>query len=234
MEDSAARPVNEYGQSKLAFEELLRARLPLRHISLRSSLIIGGTTPSTCRKQSFFQFCDERLGSGVATDFFSDEIRSVVLVDDVTATITALLRLVSPTGITSAPTGIIPDGATSAPVPATGHPGDPTGISGGANSPEGRLRAIAKIAGVYNMGGPHGVSRVDVAREVAKHRGHATSNINSVERFAPGAPTQAGGVASPPDITMDSSRLAKLTGVEFRSLADAVRVSLAGAEQQGV
>lgn len=39
----------------------------------RSSLICGPRTPGACRKQSFLQFCQERLRAGEPTDFFNDE-----------------------------------------------------------------------------------------------------------------------------------------------------------------
>lgn len=206
-------PVNVYGQTKLAFEALLRARLPDRHVSLRSSLIVGGSTPGECRKQSFFQFCEERLASGTPTDFFADEIRSVVHVDDVCATVLALLRLIS-SGRTLHTTEVPADDPCA--VAAANVPAAPPAA-------DGMLQALKDVAGVYNMGGPAGVSRVDVARQLASWRGHDPALIRAVLRFTAGASEPAsGGVPSPPDITMDSRRLTRLTGVEFRSLADAV------------
>ena len=71
---AAARPVNRYGLAKLAFEEALHAALPAA-VSLRSSLILGPRTPGRCRKQSFLQFCEERVLKQQTTDFISDEVR---------------------------------------------------------------------------------------------------------------------------------------------------------------
>jgi len=186
-EQSATEPVNEYGRTKLAFEGLLQQRLPQRFVVLRSSLIIGHNTPSECRKQSFLQFCDERLSAGIATEFFSDEIRSVVHVSDVCEVVVRLVRRIS--------------------MDSTG------GVIGG-------------IAGVYNMGGPRGVARDEIAREVAKWRGHNPSSIRPVRRFSEDLPFgPLGGVPSPPDITMDSSRLSNLLGLDFRALDRAVSTS---------
>jgi dTDP-4-dehydrorhamnose reductase len=74
-EDSDAAPVNAYGRSKLAFEGALARALPSRSVSLRSSLILGGRAPGCAAKQSFLQFCDERLATGEVTEFFLDEVR---------------------------------------------------------------------------------------------------------------------------------------------------------------
>jgi dTDP-4-dehydrorhamnose reductase len=215
-EASPARPVNVYGQSKLAFETLLREYLPHRHLSLRSSLIVGGPTPGECRKQSFLQFCEERLAAGTVTEFFEDEIRSVVHVDDLCATVVALLRILSLDRAQHTREG--PDRASPTPPARDVSPAPP--------SADGVLPALRGIAGVYNMGGPAGVSRVDVARQVASWRNHDQAPIRAIRKFAENASgPQRGGVPSPPDITIDSRRLVRLTGVEFRSLADAVRGS---------
>ena len=92
LESSPAEPVNTYGRSKLAFEAALQAVVPGRWVALRSSLILGPKTPGRCKKQSFLQFCEERLAAGTPTDFFSDEVRSVVWVGDIVEVIIALLR----------------------------------------------------------------------------------------------------------------------------------------------
>lgn len=82
--DAAARPtpINAYGREKLAFEDALHEALPRTAISLRSSLILGPTTPGRCRKQSFLQFVSGRIASATPTQFISDEFRSVVWVGD--------------------------------------------------------------------------------------------------------------------------------------------------------
>merc|ERR1740139_755973 len=171
-ESDAADPVNLYGQAKLDFEAALQAALPSRSVSLRSSLILGPPTPGRCRKQSFLQFCDEKLGAGEKTNFFGDEVRSVVYVADI-------VRLLS--------------------------------------------WLVKGCVGVYNMGGPQRLTRVDVAMAVATHRGHDTALVNAVSR-ADVVP--AGAVASPSDISMDSSRLALASGIAATPLADMVSQSL--------
>lgn len=76
--------------------------------------------------------------------------------------------------------------------------------------------------GVYNMGGPpkhggtSGPSRVDVAMAVAEHRGHSKAAIKAIKR----PPPAPGGVRSPPDISMDSSKLERAAGLRFRPLSD--------------
>jgi len=85
-ENDEANPVNEYGKSKLKFESMLLERNTpdtSKVIILRSSLMLGPKTPGECRKQSFLQFVQQRLMDGLSTDYFSDEIRCVILVQDV-------------------------------------------------------------------------------------------------------------------------------------------------------
>mmetsp|Transcript_30624 Transcript_30624/g.89659 ORF Transcript_30624/g.89659 Transcript_30624/m.89659 type:complete len:243 (-) Transcript_30624:268-996(-) len=177
-EESPAKPVNTYGESKLAFEKACLERRPERSVCLRSSLILGPPTRGKCRKQSFVQFCDERLAADAPTDFFSDEWRAVVYVDDIVRTIA----------------WFIDGGAASAP-------------------------------GVYCMGGPERVTRVSVAEAVAARRGYPTDRIKRVER----ASLPPSSTASPPDISMDSRRLAKLTGVEPTTLEQLVAITFPAA-----
>ena len=91
-ESSPAEPVNLYGKAKLQFETALQQALPTRSISLRSSLILGPPTPGRCRKQSFLQFCDEKLGAGEKVNFFGDEVRSVVFVADIVRLLSWLIK----------------------------------------------------------------------------------------------------------------------------------------------
>lgn len=106
-------PVNVYGRTKLAFERVLLGSQSLlsakelggesgqympntmsippphpKSTILRSSLILGGPTPlkNGCRKgsfPSFLQFIESRLQSSTPTDYFINEFRSVVHVEDV-------------------------------------------------------------------------------------------------------------------------------------------------------
>lgn len=168
-------PVNAYGRSKLAFEKALTAQLPKRHVILRSSLIIGPPPPRRCNKpRSFLQDCARMLSSPEGGDFFSNEMRSAVAVDDVTAIIT-------------------------------------WAVEGGA---------IAH-PGLYNMGGPGSLSRVDIASAVAAHLKLPLERVRSKPRPA-GGPVQ-----SPLDITMDSTLLQRVSDVPMRTLASTLPAAFA-------
>ena len=172
-ETNEALPVNVYGQSKLDFEREIFRRAPNRSVALRMSLLLGPQAPKRSQKKnSFLQDCDRMLASGKPHDFFDDEYRSVVALDDVLA----VLRWA------------IDGGALSSP-------------------------------GVYNMGGPERPSRVDIARAVARHRGHSEAGIRGMPR----PPPVRGGVKSPPNIAMDSSKLERAAGVRFRPLSEMLR-----------
>lgn len=78
-------------------------------------------------------------------------------------------------------------------------------------------------AGAYNLGGPERLSRADIARavvaELAPGREHelVVPTARDPARFA---------VASPADISIDSSRLMALTGLQRASLRETVRRAL--------
>ena len=172
-ESDVVKPVNTYGRTKLQFEEALLQLMPGRSVILRSSLILGPPTLKRCKKQSFLQFCTSQFAKGEVTDFFSDEVRSVVYVCDIVKVIEWFIL-------------------------------EP---------------ASSWCAGVFHMGGPTDVTRVDVARAVAAAGGFDCSSlIRSVER-ASLAPSE---VASPPDLSMDSSKLVELTGFPRTTLLDMV------------
>ena len=65
-------------------------------VILRSSLILGPDTPlkNGCRKgfPSFLQFIEDRLQSSTSTDYFVNEFRSVVYIDDVVKSIKHFLE----------------------------------------------------------------------------------------------------------------------------------------------
>ena len=113
QEDDETFPVNVYGRTKLVFERVLLGRktslLSERELAsdgqympdtesipppnpkstiLRSSLILGGLAPlkNGCRKgsfPSFLQFIESRLQCATPTDYFTNEFRSVVHLEDV-------------------------------------------------------------------------------------------------------------------------------------------------------
>ena len=59
-------------------------------------------------------------------------------------------------------------------------------------------------------------ANIDVAMAVAEHRGHSKAAIKAIKR----PPPAPGGVRSPPDISMDSSKLERAAGLRFRPLSD--------------
>ena len=119
IEDDATYPVNLYGRTKLTFERVLTStplltEEDLEHctipeyllnklqmlaphsssVILRSSLILGKPAPLLhgCAKgtfPSFLQFVESRLKSSTPTDYFTNEYRSMVHVEDV---VTAILH----------------------------------------------------------------------------------------------------------------------------------------------
>lgn len=172
---SSPAPVNAYGASKLHFERQLQARLPKRHVSLRSSLILGPPAPRRCKKAgSFLQDIEKLLAAPEGATFFDNEMRSAVDVADV-------IRVV---------TWAIDGGVTRAP-------------------------------GVYNMGGPESLSRVDMANSVATYRHLDAARIHKKPR------PEGGPVKSPLDITMDSSRLQQVSGVQMRPLVSMLPAAFA-------
>lgn len=76
-----------------------------------------------------------------------------------------------------------------------------------------------RAAGVYNMGGADRVSRLDLAEAVAKHCGLETSCAKGVARSS----LPPGPVVSPPDISMDSSKLEETTGIKMLGLTDMIQ-----------
>eukprot|EP00198_Chlamydomonas_reinhardtii_P014448 XP_001703785.1 predicted protein [Chlamydomonas reinhardtii] len=82
--------------------------------------------------------------------------------------------------------------------------------------------ALATVAArrhrVYNAGGPERLSRVDMARQVADCLGCGHGSIESV----PSA-SVARGVVSPPDISMDISRLQSDLGFKPAAFREAIR-----------
>mmetsp|Transcript_17135 Transcript_17135/g.25962 ORF Transcript_17135/g.25962 Transcript_17135/m.25962 type:complete len:329 (-) Transcript_17135:3977-4963(-) len=85
LESAKTGPVNIYAETKLNLESLLLARDSCRTkpaICLRSSIILGPLAPFGDAHSTFLHFCKSREGQ--MTTFYSDEIRSVVNVNDVT------------------------------------------------------------------------------------------------------------------------------------------------------
>jgi len=90
-------PVNVYGRSKLEYEKVMLGKNVPGSTILRSSLILGPPTPFKhgCKKgayPSFLQFIESRLQSSTPTDYFVNEFRSVVHINDVIRAIKHFLQ----------------------------------------------------------------------------------------------------------------------------------------------
>lgn len=81
LETDKPQPVNVYGETKLAQESALAEFLAKTSVSLRSSIILGPAAPFGGAHSTFLHFCATR--KGVATDYYTDECRSVVALADV-------------------------------------------------------------------------------------------------------------------------------------------------------
>jgi dTDP-4-dehydrorhamnose reductase len=74
-----------------------------------------------------------------------------------------------------------------------------------------------RTCNILNMGGPRSASRYEMASAVCQHLGKNASLVRAVERPAEGN--------SPLDITMDSSKLYELTGLQFADLEQMVKLT---------
>ena len=93
-------PINVYGQSKAKFEtHLLHSKQHAGSIILRCSLVLGQPPPLKhgCSKSkdcpTFIQFVESHLTSHTSTDYYIDEYRSVVHINDVILTIRHFLNI---------------------------------------------------------------------------------------------------------------------------------------------
>ncbi len=85
LESDEAGPKNAYAQSKRDMESLLlnqnNDKRSKPAVCLRSSIICGPLAPYGDAHSTFLHFCQSR--KGVETTFFTDEIRSIISVQDV-------------------------------------------------------------------------------------------------------------------------------------------------------
>jgi dTDP-4-dehydrorhamnose reductase len=95
-ETSPAVPCNTYGKTKVALEDYLLQQQQQRYpestaILLRSSILLGPLAPLVPDKAhtTFLHFCASRVND--PTTYYTDEIRSVIAVQDVVAVLTKLL-----------------------------------------------------------------------------------------------------------------------------------------------
>jgi nucleoside-diphosphate-sugar epimerase len=153
---------------------------------------------------TFLQFVEGRLKSNTLTDYYIDEYRSVVHVNDVVSTIRYFLNNVCLTPPPPQP-----------PLTAT--------TTTTATTSTVTKETTKKLATrVYNIGGSTRVSRYDIAIGVANYLRLDTSSINAANRpisigsGSTGGTAGGGGgaVPSPADISMNVSKLTNELGVE--------------------
>jgi dTDP-4-dehydrorhamnose reductase len=186
----APNPVNVYGRTKLSFERALLANDMRRGgggAILRCSLILGPTAPLGGAHTTFLQFIEGRLNDGIRTDYYVDEYRSCIHVDDV---IRAIVHFMDDDGRNHE------DDDNHRRIDMT----DDEDAGGGT-------------IGVYNLGGRTRASRHDMAMAVASRLGLDASFVNAISRPKPSGGevgVVAGGTAgvpSPPDISMNIERI---------------------------
>ncbi|PKA53211.1 hypothetical protein AXF42_Ash009941 [Apostasia shenzhenica] len=90
-EDDVTAPVNMYGKSKVAAEQLILAGCS-NFIVLRSSIIYGTQTISPVTKSLPIQWIDKVLSCGEEVEVFHDEFRCPIYVKDVVNVILALMK----------------------------------------------------------------------------------------------------------------------------------------------
>lgn len=206
-EEDPCGPANAYGRSKMAAERHLAERWPTgRHVSLRASLIYGPQAPlAPVPRPLFVQFCARVAKEGEPVTFFEDEWRSAVLAADIVAVVLRLLR-----GI--ARDADARDAAAAARAAA----------AAGDAAPDACPWPLPLLA--YNMGGPERLSRVDMARLVARavlppeeSGGVTAADAAAASRAIVSAPSSSvpaekRGYESPRDISMDPAALLRDLG----------------------
>lgn len=199
-------PMNAYGRSKKACEELLRAS-PLRAIVLRSSNILGPEAPFTGTGK-FLQWLEGALekacaGGTVDADsvtLFCDEYRNFIWVGDICHFVAAIA--------VNELSGSFPDGSALLPGPSAD---DSTRW--------------------FNMGGPEKLSRADVGLRVCAAFGHDPKAIAHVERYGETPHPSAAG--NPQDISMLSDKIVAASAVPRTSVGAALVQLARGAASNG-
>uniref|UniRef100_A0ACD5ZCN5 Uncharacterized protein n=1 Tax=Avena sativa TaxID=4498 RepID=A0ACD5ZCN5_AVESA len=175
-EEDETLPVNMYGKSKVAAEKFITEKCS-NYAILRSSIIYGPQTISPVEKSLPIQWMDDVLSKGQEVNFFNDEYRCPVYVQDMVDVILSLTN---------------------------------SWLSDGR-----------KVQVLLNVGGPDRVSRLQMAESVADARGYSHSTIKSVS-----ASSVNRGVASPPDISMDITKLTQMLSIQPVTFKDGVRAIL--------
>eukprot|EP00271_Cylindrocystis_brebissonii_P016788 TRINITY_DN412_c0_g1_i1.p1 TRINITY_DN412_c0_g1~~TRINITY_DN412_c0_g1_i1.p1 ORF type:complete len:371 (+),score=61.63 TRINITY_DN412_c0_g1_i1:37-1113(+) len=175
LESDEAKPVNQYGVTKLEAEKFIKESWQ-NYAILRSSLIVGPAPLIELKRGLALQWMDATLAAGKETDFFEDEYRCPIFIKDIERIVERLME----------------------------------------KHANGEV-----IQELFNLGGPDRLSRLQMAEMVAVVRGYSRAPIKAV----PAASVNRG-VASPPDISMDSSHLTTTLGISLTPFEEAVRQSL--------
>jgi dTDP-4-dehydrorhamnose reductase len=79
------------------------------------------------------------------------------------------------------------------------------------------------VNGVFNLGGPYGVSRYEMAEAVFNHLGFSTDCLTPKHKAL--EPSVEGCVVTPLDITMNIEKLSNRSGLRFTPLAEIVKAT---------
>lgn len=178
-ETDETKPVNTYGETKVAAERYIQSNYS-HYAILRSSIIYGPQPFVPLPKTLPLQWMDGVLSSGAGGEFFEDEYRCPVYVKDVVQAIQLLMEK---------------------------H------FAGVQQHP---------IHLLLNVGGPDRLSRAAMAETVAHVRGYDTKLVRKVS-----SQTRVNtGVVSPPDISMDVSKLVAELNIKLTDFAAGVAMTL--------
>lgn len=177
-ETDETKPVNTYGETKVAAEKYIQANYG-NYAILRSSIIYGPQPFVPLPKTLPVQWIDGVLSSGAGADFFEDEYRCPVFVKDVVQAIKLLME---------------------------------KSFAGTSN----RMHLL------LNVGGPDRVSRAAMAETVADVRGYDKTVVRKISSQT----AVNRGVVSPPDISMDVSKLVAELNFKLTGFAAGVAMTL--------
>ncbi|KAG0593959.1 hypothetical protein M758_UG035400 [Ceratodon purpureus] len=177
-ETDETKPVNTYGETKVAAESFIQSSYS-NYAILRSSIIVGPQPFVPLPKTLPVQWIDGVLSSGEGADFFDDEYRCPVFVKDVVQVIKLLMEK----------------------------------SFAGTNTP---------MHLVLNVGGPDRLSRAAMAETVAHVRGYDEALVRKVSSHT----AVNRGVVSPPDISMDVSKVVAKLNFKLTDFAAVVAMTL--------
>ncbi|CAI5460066.1 unnamed protein product [Closterium sp. Yama58-4] len=229
-EDDPLLPVNTYGRSKVAGEQAVRHQWQGSHAILRSSIIVGPPPPVPLKKTLPLQWMDgalrAALASGQPESFFDDEYRCPIYVHDYSRIVRALmhrhaqgqrvaltLNVGGPDRLSRADMAAVVARVRGYLVPAS----TPTAADGGAVD-DSAAAAAADCAGTATSGdGGGGVRR------------SASSESDLIIRV-PAASMANRGVASPPDISMNTQLIQRELSLSLTPFEQAVQLTFAAAQ----